>query len=237
MKVSARRDKEEKIDLPTMEVVGEDLRKIDSILNEQGRKKSSLVNILHELQDEYHYLPQELMEILSRELDMPHTRIFALGTFYDAFFMKPLGKFKIDACMGTTCYNEGASDVIKALEDYIGIERGNTREDGLFTLLGVRCIGCCSIAPVMRICKENRESVHGFLTPEKAVEIIKEIEESEEEFEITEGLIQEVLGYIREKEGKIDVSEAAEDLGLEEYQFEEVVEEMEEKGIIKKRKA
>ncbi len=236
MQVASRRDKEEKRDLPTMEVTGEDLQKIDSILNKHGREKSSLINILHALQDEYHYLPQELMEILSQELDIPYTKIFALGTFYDAFFMKPLGKYKIDACMGTTCYNEGASEILEALEDYVDIERGNTREDGLFTLIGVHCLGCCSIAPAMRIEKENEEEIHGSLTPEKAVKIVSEIEESEKEFEVTDNLIQKTLGYIKKKNGKIDGAEAAEYLNLEEHQFEEVIEEMKKKGIIKSRK-
>lgn len=233
MEVAAKSRKKKKEELPSMEVAGEDLEKINTMLNKYGRKRSSVMNILHEMQNEYHYLPKELLEIVSRELEIPYNQAFALGTFYDAFFMKPLGKYRVDTCMGTTCYNEGASEILNSLEDYIGVETGNTREDGLFTLLGVHCIGCCSIAPAMRIDTGNGEQVYGYLNPEKAVDIIKDIEESEEKFEVTDELVQKTLNYIKERSGKIIVSQAAEYLNLEEHQFEEVVEKMKEKGIIK----
>ncbi len=235
MRVAARKDKKEREELPEMDVTGEDLAKIDSILNEYGRKRSSVLDILHELQNKYHYLPKELLEMVSRELDMPYTQVFGLGTFFDAFFMKPLGKYRLDTCMGTTCYNEGSAGIMEALEDYIGIEAGETRDDGLFTLLGVHCIGCCSIAPAMRVGGNEDERVHGYLTPEKAVDVVKEIEEREEEFEITEEIIQETLDYIKDRGGKIEPSEAAEDLGLKEDQFNEVVREMKDRGVVKQR--
>ncbi|GEM_PF-866300 len=235
MEIASKTMKKRKEELPSMEVSEEDLEKINSLLNKYGRKRKSVMNILHEMQNEYHYLPKELLEIVSRELDIPYSQVFSLGTFYDAFFMKPLGKHRIDLCIGTTCYNEGAPKILKSLEDYIGIQSGDTRDDGLFTLLDVHCIGCCSIAPAMRVNGERNEAVHGYLTPEKAVEIVKEIEESEEEFEITEELIQKALDYIKDREGKIVVSKASEELDLEEKHFEELVTEMEEKGILKKK--
>lgn len=235
MQVAAKSKKKKKEELPSMEVTEKDLENINSMLNKYGRRRSSVMNILHEMQNEYHYLPKELLEIVSRELEIPYNQVFALGTFYDAFFMKPLGEYRIDTCMGTTCYNEGAPEILTALEDYLGVEQGDTRDDGLFTLLDVHCIGCCSIAPAMRIDAKNGEEVHGYLTPEKAVEIVKEIEETEKEkLEITDELIQEVLEYIKEKEGKIEIRTAAEDLDLKEDKLERAIDEMEERGIIKR---
>lgn len=234
MKVASKSIEKKKKELPEMEVTTKDLEKIDNMLNKYGRKRNSVINILHEMQNQYHYLPQELLEIVSRELDIPYNQVFALGTFYDSFFMKPLGKYRIDACMGTTCYNEGAPEVVSALEDYIGIEPGETREDGLFTLLDVHCVGCCSIAPVMRIEGEEEERVHGYLTPEKAADIIKDVEESEKEFEITKELREDVLKYIKEKKGRISVSEAAEELDLREEQFHDVINDLKERGVIRK---
>lgn len=233
MEVAAKSKKKKKEELPSMEVTEKDLENINETLNEFGRKRSSVMNILHEMQDEYHYLPKELLEIVSRELEIPYNQVFGLGTFYDAFFMKPLGDYRIDTCMGTTCYNEGAPEILSALEDYLGVEQGDTRDDGLFTLLDVHCIGCCSIAPALRIDTENGEEVHGYLTPEKAVDIVKEIEEKEK-IEVTDELIEDVLEYIKEKEGKIEIPTAAEDLNLKEKQLESVIDEMEERGIIKK---
>lgn len=236
MRVAAKKEKKEREELPEMDVTGEDLSEIDSILNRFGRKRSSVLDILHDMQNKYHYLPKELLEMVSRELEMPYTQVFSLGIFFDAFFMKPLGKYRLDTCMGTTCYNEGSSEILRSLEDYIGIESGETRDDGLFTLLDVHCIGCCAIAPAMRISGDENEEVHGYLTPEKAVNVVKEIEKAEEEkFEVTDEIIQEALKYIREKEGKIEPSEAAESLGLTEEQFEKIVKEMRDRGIVKQR--
>lgn len=229
VKIASKSKKKIEEELPSMEVTGEDLKGIDAILSEHGRKRSSLMNVLHDLQNKYYYIPTELLEIVSRELDVPFNQIFGIATFYSAFFMKPLGKYKVSMCEGMTCYNENATEIMENLENYLGIEEGKTREDGEFTLLGVHCLGCCSIAPAMQI----NEDVYGELTPEKAVEIVKNIEESAAEvIEITDEIIQATLDYVKEKGGKIKPKEAAEDLGLTEDQFGKVIDEMKEKGIL-----
>ncbi len=236
MKVAAKSRKSLREQLPEMEVTGEDLEEINAMLNRHGRERSSVMNILHDMQNRYHYLPKELLEIVSRELDIPYNQVFGLGTFFDAFFMKPLGKYRVDMCMGTTCYNQNASEIMKALENFMGVKSGDTREDGLFTLLGVHCIGCCSIAPAVRISDGTNEVVHGFLTPQKAVDIVSGIEESEAgKIEVTDELIQNTLEYLRRKGGRVSPIEAAEELGLEKDQFKMILREMEERGIIKRR--
>jgi NADH:ubiquinone oxidoreductase subunit E len=236
MKVAAKRRKSLREMLPEMEVTGEDLEEINAMLNRHGRQRSSVMNILHDMQNRYHYLPKELMEIVSRELDIPYNQVFGLGTFFDAFFMKPLGKYRVDMCMGTTCYNQNASEIMRALEDFVGVKAGDTREDGLFTLLGVHCIGCCSIAPALRISDGTNEVVHGLLTPEKAVGIVGEIEESEaRRIQVTEGLIRKTLEYLKRKGGRVSPSEAAEELGLDKEQFKMILMEMQERGLVKRR--
>ncbi len=79
------------------------------------------------------------------------------------------------SCQGTACHVNSSERIITAISSYLGIEDGETTEDGLFTLEKVACLGCCSLAPVIMI---NGEA-HGNLTPEKAVGILKEIQNTE----------------------------------------------------------
>lgn len=229
MKIASKSRKRVVEELPSMKVTGEDLERIDGILNKYGRKRSSLMNVLHDLQNEYYYLPTELLEIVSRELGVSFNQVFGIATFFSAFFMKPLGKYRVKVCEGMTCYNENATKIIESLENYLKIKKGETREDGKFTLLGVHCLGCCSMAPAVQI----NEDVYGELNPEKALEIVGDIEESaSKEVEITDELIQNTIDYIRGKEGKVRPKKAAEDLGLTEEQFDNLIDEMKDRGII-----
>lgn len=226
MKVSSRRKENVYESLPEMEVTSEDLEAIDDILNREGRTGSSLMNILHDLQDRYYYLPKELLEIVSRELGISLNQVYGVATFFSAFFMSPLGDYRVRICDGTTCFNEGARDIIKSLEDVLGMEIGETRDDGKFSLMSAHCLGCCSIAPVMEI----NEEIYGELTVEKAAEVVKDLEEKE--IEITEDLIDEAVDYIREKEGKISVPKASRDFGVTREQFRKLINELKKRRVI-----
>ena len=79
------------------------------------------------------------------------------------------------SCQGTACHVNGSERVSAAIATYLGIESGETTPDGLFSLVQVGCLGCCSVAPVIMI---NGEA-YGNLTPEKAINIIKDIQAKE----------------------------------------------------------
>lgn len=226
MKVAAKKKEDVFETLPEMEVTSEDLQAINDILNKEGRKRSSLINILHDLQNKYYYLPKELLEIISRELDMPFNQVYGIATFFSAFFMSPLGDYRVRVCDGTTCFNEGAREIIRSLEDTLEIGIGETREDGKFSLMSAHCLGCCSIAPVMEV----NEDIYGDLTPKKASRIVEDLEE--EELEITDELIEEAVEYIKNKGGKISVQKASKDLDLTKDQFKKLINELKSNKII-----
>lgn len=98
-----------------------------------------------------------------------------VATFYSQFRLTPIGKYLIMACQGTACHVNGSERVSAAVSEYLGIESGETTEDGLFTLENVACLGCCSLAPVIMI---NGEAF-GNLTPDKAISILKNLREKE----------------------------------------------------------
>lgn len=94
-----------------------------------------------------------------------------MATFYAQFRMEPVGKHLISLCQGTACHVNGANLIEDAIKDELGIENGETTEDGLFTLSIVACLGCCSLAPVMMIGSET----HAKLTPDNTKAILRSL--------------------------------------------------------------
>jgi NADH:ubiquinone oxidoreductase subunit E len=94
--------------------------------------------------------------------------VFRIATFYNAFSLEPRGKYQITICTGTACHVKGASDIVAAFEQELGVKSGETTEDMMFTLDAVRCIGCCGLAPVLTI----NEEVHGLMTTKKVPELM-----------------------------------------------------------------
>jgi NADH-quinone oxidoreductase subunit E len=124
--------------------------------------------ILHELQNHYGYIPRDIAFNLTRDLGIPLARIYEVISFYHYFQLEPPGKNVIAVCMGTACYLKGAPQLLDELKDILNIEEGETTPDGLFQLKGVRCLGCCGLAPVIMI----NDKVYGNLKPGELMEII-----------------------------------------------------------------
>ncbi|NPA75292.1 MAG: NADH-quinone oxidoreductase subunit NuoE [Euryarchaeota archaeon] len=132
---------------------------------------SSLIPLLQKTQEHFGYLPEEALEEISRYLNIPLSRVYGVATFYAQFRFEPLGKYVIKICHGTACHVNGAVNIAEAIKEEIGIEEGQTTEDGLVTLERVACLGCCSLAPVIMI----NDKVYGKLTPDKVRKIIKDL--------------------------------------------------------------
>jgi NADH-quinone oxidoreductase subunit E len=124
---------------------------VKNLINKWYDKEGNLIMILHELQDHYGYIPRDVSFNLSRDLNIPLARIYEVISFYHYFQLEKPGKHIISVCMGTACYLRGAQQVVEELENILNIKEGETTKDGLFKLMTVRCLGCCSLAPVMTI--------------------------------------------------------------------------------------
>ncbi len=132
-----------------------------------------IVPLLNSIQEEVGYIPEEGLKEVSRKLNIPLSQAYSVVRFFTDFSLRPTGKYKIEVCSGTACHVKGAEKILDQLSRKLGIEEGETTDDGMFTLETVRCIGCCSIAPVIRI----NEEVYGKLDQEKVVNIIDELRE------------------------------------------------------------
>ena len=125
--------------------------KIKSCLTKYNFEKKALISILQDIQEEYNYLPQEALKIVSETLGIPLIDIVGVVTFYQAFSLEPRGKHLITVCVGTACHVRGGSKILGAFEKNLNINAGNTTEDDQFTLETVACLGCCAIGPVVNV--------------------------------------------------------------------------------------
>lgn len=129
----------------------EAVEQIREICSRYKGDKSPLMLVLSDVQKEYGYIPLEVQEIISAELDIPVSDIYGVVTFYSFFSLKPKGRYVIGVCLGTACYVKGGQNVIDKFGEILKIKPGQTSSDGLFTLDALRCIGACGIAPAITI--------------------------------------------------------------------------------------
>jgi NADH-quinone oxidoreductase subunit E len=145
-------------------------KKFEVIAKKYEREVESLMPFLQDIQEEFHYLPEESLKEVAQRLAIPLNRVFSVATFYNAFSLKPKGKYVIQVCMGTACHIKGAPLLLEEISSLLGVREGGTTEDRLFSVETVRCLGCCSLAPVINI----NGNAYGNLSPEKIGSIINE---------------------------------------------------------------
>lgn len=131
------------------------------VIEEHKGQPGATMPVLQAAQEIFGYLPEEVQIIIAEGLDMPLSEVYGVVSFYTQFSLNPKGRYQISVCLGTACYVKGAGDILKAVEQKLGITPGGITPDGKFSLDACRCIGACGLAPVMMI----NEDVYGRLTP------------------------------------------------------------------------
>ena len=143
--------------------------KIKSFVTKYNSEKKALISILQDIQEEYNYLPQDALRIVSETLGIPLIDIIGVATFYRAFSLEPRGRHLVTVCMGTACHVRGGLKILEEFEKKLNIKAGETTEDKQFSLQTVACLGCCAIGPVVVIDDEY----HAQTTIRKVVPILK----------------------------------------------------------------
>ena len=124
---------------------------IASIIDLYKDKEGSLIKVLHLAQEIYGYLPLDLQRYIAEAMGKPLSEVSGVVTFYSFFSTKPRGKHTVRVCLGTACYVRGGKKIVEALQERLGVDIGDTTEDGKFTFEVARCIGACGLAPAMMI--------------------------------------------------------------------------------------
>lgn len=142
--------------------------KLMQIIAEHKDQKGALMPVLQQAQEVYGYLPEEVIDIISKELNIPSAEIYGVATFYSQFSLNPKGKYKISVCLGTACYVKGSGDIFEKLTQTLGIKSGECTPDGKFSLEACRCVGACGLAPVMTV----NDDVYGRLVTDDVDDIL-----------------------------------------------------------------
>jgi NADH-quinone oxidoreductase subunit E len=149
---------------------------LDQLVEDRfNNDKENLIMILQAIQAQYNYLPRPALSYLSEKIEIPLSRIYGVATFYSTFSLEPRGKNIISICLGTACHVRGGGKVLDRIEDTLHVRNGKTTDDGQFTLESVRCIGCCSLGPVVKI----NEDVYGRIASEDLTQILDQYGESQ----------------------------------------------------------
>jgi len=151
----------------------ENLKKAEVILSYYPLKRAAMIPLLLiAMKQNNNWLPLSAMNEVAKMVDVPPMLVYEVATFYTMFHKTPRGKYNIEICGTTPCMLRGAEDLFKTVEENLGITKGETTSDGMFTLEEVECLGACVNAPMMQI---NAEEAYEDLTPESMMKVLNEL--------------------------------------------------------------
>ena len=157
-----------------------DCEKLVALVSKYGSNRHSLVSILHDIQSEYRYLPEDALRVVSGQLDLQLIQVYGVATFFKAFSLKPRGEHIVSVCLGTACHVRGAPAVLDEVKRQMGIEPGETTKDMQFSLETVNCLGACALGPIMVV----DGKYHGQISPGKVKKVLKQQKRNPEGQEI-----------------------------------------------------
>jgi NADH:ubiquinone oxidoreductase subunit E len=144
-------------------------KSLETIFTKYEGKRENVIPILQKVQEEYTYLPEDLMAEIAAYTRIPASDLYGVATFYAQFRFEPTGENIISVCRGTACHVRGAPRIFEEITDQLDLEGEGTTEDMKYTVETVACVGCCALAPVMTI----NEEVHGDMTKKKVQKLIQ----------------------------------------------------------------
>ena len=147
-------------------------QKTDEIIAMHTREERSLIPIIQDIQEEYRYLPPELLTYVAKQIGITEAKAYSVASFYENFSFEPKGKYVIKVCDGTACHVRKSMPVLEALYEKLGLSKTKkTTDDMMFTVETVSCLGACGLAPTMMV----NEEVYPCMTPEKAAAVIDQL--------------------------------------------------------------
>jgi NADH-quinone oxidoreductase subunit E len=150
---------------------------LDALLHGREDKPHELIEVLMDLQEANGFISEAAMRAVSAQLGLPLPEVYRVATFYKAFSLKPRGRHVVTVCMGTACHVRRAPVLLDQLQGVLGVGAGETTADGMFTVERVNCLGACALGPVVVV----DGKYHHHVTPAKLRDVLREVEDPEEE--------------------------------------------------------
>jgi len=139
----------------------------------EGRQASAVMPMLDIAQRQSGgWLPQAAIRHVAGLLDMSVIRVLEVASFYTMYNLEPVGKHFVQVCTTTPCWLRGSDVVVSACKSTLGVNMGETTDDGEFTIVEVECLGACANAPMMQIGDDYYEDLDAAST-EKILNALK----------------------------------------------------------------
>lgn len=152
--------------------------KADEIIAGYGTESRWLIPIIQDVQNEYRYLPPELLTYIAGKLHITEAKAYSVATFYENFSFEKKGRYVIKVCDGTACHVRKSTGILERLNQELGLSSGkHTTDDMMFTVETVSCLGACGLAPVLTV----NDEVHPSMTPDRVTELIRELRGEKDE--------------------------------------------------------
>ena len=154
-----------------LHISNDELNRLKEKMIEYRKSSGPLMPTLHYAQSTFGCIPRDIQKVIANGLGVSIARVNGVVSFYAQFSEEPKGKNIIGVCLGTACYVKGAQDILDKIGSKLEIKPSETTKDGKFTLEQTRCVGACSLAPVMMV----NDEAHGKLDSSKATDVIETV--------------------------------------------------------------
>ena len=142
------------------------------ILTRYPTKQAAVLPVLHAIQHKHNWIPHQAIEETAELLDLTASEVLDAASFYEDFWLKPKGKYLIMLCQSISCELLGQVKLLEKIKTKLGIDEGQTTDDGRFTLMTAECLGSCGTAP----CALVNEKLYESLTPDNFERLLDELE-------------------------------------------------------------
>ncbi len=146
------------------------IQELDTFIDSLPTKEGKLITVLHKAQGLIGFLPMEVQNHVAHKLQIPTAKVYGVVTFYSFFTMRKKGVFQVNVCLGTACFVRGAAEIMDEFKKELSIDVGQSTDDNVFSLDGIRCVGACGLAPVVSV----NGKMYGRVTKEDVRKIVEE---------------------------------------------------------------
>ena len=131
-----------------------EVAEVRAIVRKWNDDSEYVIEMLQDVQERFRHVPKTALDEIGLLTGVPAAYLYHIATFYKAFSLEPRGETVIQVCMGTACHVKGSALILAGFERELGIQAGQTTEDGKYSLEPVACLGACSLAPVVKFGEE-----------------------------------------------------------------------------------
>ena len=123
----------------------------DETVVKYPQPRGAVMPLLHMVQEREGYVTLAGEQWIASKLGLTPAFVHGIATFYTMYRTSEVGEYLLQFCTTLSCMLRGADNVVEHIKDKLGIEVGETTEDGKFTLVTVECLGSCGTAPMMQV--------------------------------------------------------------------------------------